>query len=124
MPYPRRQLTGFSLVEMVAALIIFSVGVVATLEVLTVCLRSAGTSRNYTRAVFLAQGLIEETVAEDDLVTGEDSGEFGEGFPDASWTREITDTDTTGLYQIRVSITWPERGKERAFELTTFAAER
>lgn len=115
---------GFSLVEMVAALIIFSTGVLATMEVFTVCLRSTGTCKNYTRAVLLAQGLVEETLAEGIVAPGEERGEFGESFPNATWTREIMDTETTGLYEIGVRVVWPAHGNERMFELTTLAAER
>ncbi len=120
----RGRSAGFSLVEMVAALFIFSVSVLATLEVFAVCLRSTDMCLSRTRAAFLAQGLIEETVAEGILTSGEDSGEFGEGFSRATWTREITETDTTGLYELRVTVAWTDRGKERKFELTTLAAER
>ena len=115
---------GFSLVEMLAALTIFSVGVVSTLEVFTLCLHSAGTSLNCSRAALLAQGLVEEVMAEDSHLDDEEDGEFGYAFPDATWTREILETETSGLYEVTVTVTWPERGKERTFELTTLVADR
>ena len=120
----RRHSAGFSLVEMVVALMIFSVSVVAVIEVFTLCLRATGTSLNHTRAVFLAQGLIEEAASEGTMMAGEESGEFGDGFPGATWTQEITESDTAGLYEVRVTVAWEERGTERTFELSTLAAER
>ena len=120
----RRHSGGFSLVEMVTALVIFSVAVVATIEIFMMCLRSTGTSLNHTRAVFLAQGLIEETLGEGTVMAEEESGELDEGFPGAAWTREIVESDTAGLYEVRVTVTWEERDKERTFQLTTLAAER
>ena len=123
--FPRRcQRAGFSLVEMVVAVFIFSVGVVAMIEVFTLCLRSTATSVNYSRAVFLAQGLIEEALAEEELTAGEDSGESDEDLPEGTWTREITETDTDGLYELRVTVAWQDHEQERTFELTTLAAER
>ena len=115
---------AFSLVEMVVALFIFSVAVVAMMEVFTLCLRSTATSVNYSRAVFLAQGLTEESLAEGDPTVGEDDGEFDADLPDGTWTREITETDTAGLYELRVTVQWRDPERERAFELTTLAAER
>jgi len=124
MPSRRCQRAGFSLVEMVVAVFIFSVAVVAMIEVFTVCLRSTATSVNYSRAVFLAQGLMEEALAEEDLTADEESGESEGDLPDGTWTREITATDTAGLYELHVTVEWREHEQERAFELTTLAAER
>ena len=120
----RRNRAGFSLVEMVAAMTIFSVGVLATMEIFVLCVRSTGTLANYSRAVFRAQAVMEETLIAGQLITGEDYGELDEELPDGAWTRQILETDSDGLYEIRVVVSWHERGKDRAFELTTLAAER
>jgi len=115
---------GFSLVEMIAAMTIFGVGVLATMEIFNMNLRATAASRNYTRAVLLAQGVMEEALARGDLMAREESGEFTAVFPNATWTCEVSETDTEDLYEVRVSVTWPERGKEQSFELITLAAER
>lgn len=120
----RRLSGGFSLVEMVAALAIFSISIVATLGIFTVCLRSTGTSVNYTRASFLAQGLMEEMLAEQEFTPGDDSGDFGAALPDATWTRELVETETIGLYEVQVRVIWTEHENQRLFELVTLAAER
>ena len=124
MLYRRCDSKGFSLVEMIAAMAVFSVGVLATMEVFSMNLRATAASRNYSRAVLLAQGLMEETLAQGDPIAGEESGESAPVFPDATWTCEISDTETGGLYEVRVNVAWPERGKEQSFELITLAAER
>ncbi len=115
---------GFSLVEMLAALTIFSLGVLGTMEVFTACLRSTSASLGYTRAAHLAQGLLEETIAEGDFTFVSDSGTFGLGYPRHSWTREIAETEELGLYQVEVEVAWTERGQEKQFTLTTLVAER
>ena len=116
--------SGFSLVEMAVAVVIFSGGVLATTEVFSVCLRAAGTSRDHTRAVLLAQGVMEESAQQGPLIEGETNGEFGQAFPGAKWTREVKLTETAGLYAVRVRVTWPAPNGEQALELTTLAAER
>ena len=115
---------GFSLVEMVVAVLIFSLGVTATLGVFAASLRSTATSANHTRAVFLAQGLMEEALAADDVETGGEQGEFGDAFPGAWWTRTVEETATADLCELRVEVGWPERGDERTLELVSLIARR
>ena len=114
---------GFSLVEIVVALTIFSLAVVAMLQVFGTCLQSTGTSTNTMRACLLAQGLMSETLAVQQLEPGEDAGQWEVQFPGANWTRRIAATETTGLYEVSITVAWPERGQDREFELTTLAAE-
>jgi hypothetical protein len=109
---------------MIAALMIFSTSVLAVVEVFGLCMRSTGTVRDYSRAVLLAQGLMEEALAEQYLLSGQESGQFEQELPEGSWEREIVEADEDGLYQVRVTVTWSDRGHSRMFELTTLAAER
>jgi len=119
-----RHRAGFSLVEMVAAVAIFSVSVVATLEVFTLCVRSTTASVNHSRAALLAQERLEETLAQEEVIPGAEQGDFGDAFPNATWTLDVAETETEGLYEARAVISWPERGKDKTFALTTFVAER
>ncbi len=112
------------MVEMVAALVIFSIGVVAALEVYALCIRGSTTSLDVTRAGLLAQGVMEQTLATGDLTVGTESGELEGELPGAAWAREVQETDTTGLYQVSVTVTYEERGKQKSFELTTLTAQR
>jgi len=115
---------GFSLVEMLAALIIFALGVMAVLEVITASVRSTTATVGYTQAVFLAQQRIEETLATEALAPMTDSGNFGEAYPRHAWKREVEELDPDRLYRIRVDVTWNERGTDRQYTLTTLAANR
>jgi len=115
---------GFSLVEMLAALIIFALGVMAVLEVITASVQSTSATVGYTEAVFLARQRIEETIATDVLAPMTDSGDFGEAYPRHSWKREVEELDAARLYRIRVDVTWNERGSDRQYTLTTLAANR
>ncbi len=119
-----RDRTGFSLVEMVAAVAIFSVSVVATLEVFTLCVRATTASLNHSRAALLAQGLLEETLAQEEVIPGSEQGDFGEAFLNATWTLDVLETETEGLYEAQAVVSWPERGKDKTFALTTLMAER
>lgn len=120
----RRHRRGFSMVEMVAALLIFSISVVAALEVYALCIRGSTASLDVTRAGLLAQGVMEQTLAEGNFLVGTESGELAGDLPGAAWAREVQESDTAGLYEVRVTVTYEERGKQEAFELTTLAAQR
>jgi len=120
----RRAASGFSLVEMIAALLIFSVGVLSVMEVIVTCLRSTASSLGHARAVCLAQQLVEEAIAEGELELTSDSGEFKDEFTTYAWQREVEDADQTGLRELQLTVTWIERGREKRFTLTTLVAER
>ncbi|MBN2308078.1 MAG: prepilin-type N-terminal cleavage/methylation domain-containing protein [Candidatus Hydrogenedentes bacterium] len=115
---------GYSLVELVAALSIFSIGVVSILTLFTTCLRSTSASMDYTQAVMLAQGALEETIAEGVLLTGADSGDFGDTFPRHAWELEIEEADEPGLLLLTLTVTWEDRGREKEYTLTTLVADK
>jgi len=115
---------AFSLVELLAALTILGVAVLGILDVVAACARNTSTVMGHTRAVLLAREKIEETLAEQAFVTGTDSGTFGPAGPRHAWHREIETTETDGLYEITVTVTWDEQGVEKRYALTTLAAER
>ena len=124
---PHSACAGFSLVEMIAALLIFSVGVLAVMQVFAGRLRATSASLGYTRAVSLAQQVMEETIAERDttfMTVMSESGDFGTEFPNHSWSCEFEDMDQSGLQTLHVTITWEDRGREKKYVLATLIAER
>ena len=121
-PYDPNQ--GFSLTELVAALAIFSVGVLACVELYTVSFRTTTDSLDYTQAVFLAEGLLEETMMDDYLTASTDSGDFGQGYPRHFWDLEIVEMEQEGLLRIHLVVTWTARDVQKSYELTTLHADR
>ena len=120
----RHRSGGFSLIELMAALTIFGVGVLGTLELFSVCLQSTSASVGYTQAMFLAQSQLEANIAEDQMTEGTDSGDFGSGYPRHVWELDVEQTDQTGLTRVRIVVTWDERGREKQYALTTLVAQR
>jgi len=119
-----RKTKAFSLVEMLAALSIFGLGVIGTMEVFSTSIRSTSASLGYTNAALLARRVMEETIAEGVLMDWEDSGDFGLEHPNHSWTLTVTETEDLDLYQADVVVTWSDRGTDKEYTLTTLLADR
>jgi type II secretion system protein I len=122
--FDRRRRTGYSLVELMAAFTIFSIGVLGTMELFSVCLQSTSASLGYTNAVFLAQQVMEETIAEGYLSADTNTGEYQISNRSYTWTCEVEDTDDLSLMQVRVVVEWTERMSQKEYEITTLVAER
>ena len=115
---------GFSLIELVAAMAIFSMGVLSCLELYSLSLRATTDSVLYTQAVFLGEGLMEETMAEGYLLAGTDSGDFGTTYPAHTWDMEISETEQTGLTKVSLTVHWTVRGTEKDYTLVSLCADR
>ena len=95
---------GFSLVEALCALVILGFGLVGITEAITLSLRSSKNSEYHSTAVLLATGIVETLRAEKYFPTGEDDGDFVDAFSLYSWSQDIQETETDGLYDVVVQI--------------------
>jgi hypothetical protein len=112
--WPRRRTAGFSLLEVMFAMFLFSMAVFAILQSASQSLRAArGLQLNLpdigpVMADVMLTNRLEEGVVE---------GDFGDLYPDFTWTRETVEVATNGLFRLDVSV----RGysQNRPFESTT-----
>ena len=100
---------GFTLVELMTSLVIFSVGIFLVLESLGKSFDAVRSIDTYTRAGLLLQEKLDEISSEESTKVGMESGEF-EDDESFSWESEVTETDTNNLYKVTVAIKW-DRGK-------------
>ncbi len=113
--------TGFTLIEVVVALIIVSISLVMVLRLFSSGLKSSRTTCDYTRAVVHAKDKMEELSI--DPVQG--GGEFEDDF---EWRTEIEthkelEESTVNLLKLKVIITWPKAGQgQRSIELVSLKA--
>ena len=126
---------GFTLLEIMIALSILAVGLVAVLELFAGSLRLTGKASHRTQAVIHAQNVMDGFFAPDFLEDGEDSGELPDGFFWRARVQEIfpdeteeeaaeRENDELGgqasllhIKEITVSIGWEEGESHRSFEL-------
>lgn len=114
---------GFSLVEILVAMLILSVVLVGLVHGITTALGSGKESERQTVAALFAAGLIEDLRAEGDLVNGETQGTCGDELPSYSWTATIADAGIDGLHQVDVSIQSTRTG-QAIYDLRTLLFER
>jgi len=86
---PRRQ-RGFTLVEMVAAFVIFAIGFGILMQILSTCLHTTTQSADYTQAALWAESLLDPIGAGEPIREGASRGRFAERF---SWRLRIGKID-------------------------------
>lgn len=108
-----RQSRGFSLLEVMVALAILGVAIVAIFQLFSTGLRATKKSDDYTKAIFYARSLLDEAYSISDPEESSGSADL-EGYFDGS--REVdmissSDDGNVKLYEIIVKVTWPPSGK-------------
>jgi type II secretory pathway pseudopilin PulG len=120
-----------TLVEVLMALAIMGIGIVGLVASASRCLAVARKAKNYENARRLlgeAEMRLHEHLLEQDddeaLEEDSESWSFEEPFGDYSGMWEIIqigeEEDTEGLYQLRMRISWSDKGKEAFEEVVTY----
>ena len=124
-----RNQKGSSLVEIMVALVIFGIGVVAAARMLPQSSARTTHSRNRTVAVNLAQEKVEELMAEGfkdaELTAGDhdDAANPISNHFERSWS--ITDdTPVVDMKLISVTVSFPAAGADSAVTLRTYKSSR
>lgn len=82
-----RRTRGFTLIELVAAFVIFALGFGVLLQILSTCLHTTTQSADYTRAALWAQSLLDTQGVGEPLRAGDSSGNFDDRF---RWHLQVT----------------------------------
>jgi hypothetical protein len=106
----RRHDDGFLLLEVILAVMLLAISMVAITASLTQCLAAARSVQSYsTSEILLANKSFEfRTERSTDLLDQE--GEFDD-YPGFSWSRRLEETDSDGLWKQTITVYWYERGK-------------
>lgn len=131
-PQALRSSKGFSLIEVIAALAILSVAIVAIIELYTASLRTTGKSYMHTVGTVYARSMMEEALSGNDMDSVmEVDVELGDGFKgsrsaevvpqeelalsaatseDGAEQTELVPMDAGTTYLITVTVSWPPAG--------------
>jgi general secretion pathway protein I len=118
---------GFTLLEVLIAMMILTISIVVIFQLFSGGLRSAKLSDGYTRAIFHARAKMEATLLAETLMEGETEGIIEE---DYRWRlsiapivseegSEILTKSLETLFQLTVDIIWTDGERERTFTIRT-----
>jgi prepilin-type N-terminal cleavage/methylation domain-containing protein len=99
-----RRNSGFSLVEVMCAILILGIALAGLTQGVTTALTSSKESELQTTAALFAAGLIETLRAEGYLTDGVTEGDCGEDLSMYRWHRSITSAGIDGLHQVEVVV--------------------
>jgi len=114
--------SGFSLVEVLCAILILGLALVGLTQGITIALQSSKESELQATAALLAAGQIETLRAEGGLKDGEQESESGDGGSPYRWKQSITRTGIAGLHEVAVVVENARSGK-MIYELRTMLFE-
>ena len=100
----RHQNAGFSLVEIMCAIMILGIALVGLTQGITTALSSSKESELQTTAALIAAGKIEMLRADGYVLDGITEGEGGEGPSPYRWKRSVTSTSIDGLHEVSVVV--------------------
>jgi prepilin-type N-terminal cleavage/methylation domain-containing protein len=100
---------GLSLLEVIVALAILGIGVVALIQLFSIDLRTAKKSGDYSKALIYGRSMLDEAYSypePEDAAGSFDSGEYS-----AETTVELIPSEdkNTQTYEITVTVTWPPK---------------
>ena len=113
---------GFSLVEVVCAILILGVALVALTQGITAALSSSQESERQTAAVLIAAGQMETLRAEGELTDGETEGDGTGVLALYHWKQSVTGTAIEGLHEVAVVVENSKSG-QAIYELRTLLFE-
>lgn len=114
---------GFTLIEMIVALAVLSLGLVALLNVTGENVRAASRIRENLVGEILAENhLVEAMLATDDLDMGRKTGEEDMAGRHWLWERTIAPTGNAAMLRVEVSVRPADEGEDgrKAAALTAF----
>lgn len=102
--YRRRR--GLTLLEVIVAMTVLSIGIVSVVGAVAACLRSTDASAAYSRAALLAEQVTAELARNETLEPGTHTGTFEEQDLHYTWSAQIASADDEGLYPVQVTVNW------------------
>ncbi len=118
---------GFSLIEMIAAILLLALAFTALLQVLGGASRLTSQAAQRDRAALLARGLLDSSFVLEPIHTGDSEGRFDQQY---RWHMSVTQATPSGsgeqtpvqLYRLDVDVLWGQAPNERHARFSTLRA--
>lgn len=109
---------GFTLIEVLAALVLIGVVLPVAMRGISLSLMAASKARHTGEGIELARHKLAELALSPDVSTYIGTGDFGADWPDYKWTSAYVSRDY-GVNELTVTVTWKARGQDESLALTT-----
>jgi len=126
----KRQIKGYSLVEVLVAMMILALALTVLMRIFSGGLRNIAVSADYSHAVLLAETQLAVAGSSEALVPGETHGNDDK----YRWTRTVDEyvakefTEAGELpvaaFRVTVAVEWPHVGRTRQLNLSTIKLHR
>lgn len=110
---------GFTLIEMLATFVLIILIIPAVMKGLSIATKVSSDSVSKSDAISLAENKLSEILLEEEWQSSNQSGDFGEMYPDYEWKMTSADWTEPSLKQVTVKVSWYWRGREKDVELST-----
>ncbi len=100
----RNQQGGFTLLEVMIAMAILAISLVAVFQMQLQSISMATEARFTTTASLLAQSKMADVESAASLTGRTENGDFGSDYPQYDWNLKITDTRILGLKRVEVTV--------------------
>ena len=112
--------TGFTLIELLATFVLIAIIIPVAMRGISLSTRIASHSKKQIEAISLAETKLTEFLITEDWLDGDQSGDFGEEWPEYRWNLVIEDWEEEETsQQLALSVEWSESGLGRSVTLTT-----
>jgi type II secretion system protein I len=119
---------GFTLVEVVLAVAILSIGITSIFRAYIVCLDVMRASQEYTTALSLAKNKLadyqQQELREKGLRVQEQEGHFDDPFREYEWKAHITPSDQKDLNTVQMTVYNGASGSKKEINLYGYVKEK
>lgn len=128
--FPMKQRTwkkrnaGFTLLEVMVALAIIGIALVAILRSLAMSVSVSNEAKSLSIGTLLAKGKMAEIESRGFPDIEEADGDFGEEYPGYRWERNVSEIGIEDLRKVVVRVLWGEGENAKRVELVTLLAKR
>ena len=125
---PARLRSGFTLIEVLAAMLLIGIVLPVVMQAITSASRAATASHRRAEAATLAQSKLQELTATGLWASGNLSGDFGADWPAYKWSAAVAewanDAQGVGMQQLDVTVTWTDGGRPASLSVSSLVYAR
>ena len=114
----RRRRSGFTLLEVLATLLLLAIVLPAVMKGYSMALAAASTAKHTAEASSLAQSKLNDLLTQGVSSASGLAGDFSPEHPEYQWSYQSAPRDF-GVTEVRLIVTWLEQGRQRTMNLST-----